>query len=203
MVIEPIYSEDEYDDNYYDEEDEYYYDDNYYDEEENTYYLSSKNTKHKVTITKNNGEQETSIIYLTDFYEEDATLNTFTNGYIGFEDEENKRNGWIDENGNKITIPDTYTIKDIKNNKVILQVDSTEDYNSNEKPELHFIIIDMKGKTLLQTTALEVYDDMYLVRNNNKKMVLMDKNLNVISNEYDKIISTTQMDISPQYSSYY
>lgn len=203
MVIEPIYSEDEYDDNYYDEEDEYYYDDNYYDEEENTYYLSSKNTKHKVTITKNNGEQETSIIYLTDFYEEDATLNTFTNGYIGFEDEENKRNGWIDENGNKITIPDTYTIKDIKNNKVILQVDSTEDYNLNEKPELHFIIIDMKGKTLLQTTALEVYDDMYLVRNNNKKMVLMDKNLNVISNEYDKIISTTQMDISPQYSSYY
>ena len=86
---------------------------------------------------------------------------------------------------------------------MILQVDSTEDYNSNEKPELHFIIIDMKGKTLLQTTALEVYDDMYLVRNNNKKMVLMDKNLNVISNEYDKIISTTQMDISPQYSSYY
>ena len=44
---------------------------------------------------------------------------------------------------------------------------------------------------------------MYLVKNNNKKMVLMDKDLNVISNEYDKIISTMQMDISPQYSSYY
>lgn len=198
MLIEPIYE----DDDEMEADDQYYYDD-YYDEDENTYYLASNNTKHKVTITKTSGEQETSIIYLTDFDEDDATLDTFTNGYIGFEDEENKRNGWIDENGNKITIPDTYTINDIKDNKVILQADSTEDYNSNEKLELHFIIIDMTGRTLLQTTALDVYDDMYLVKNNNKKMVLMDKDLNVISNEYDKIISTMQMDISPQYSSYY
>lgn len=198
MLIESIYE----DDDETEADDQYYYDD-YYDEDENTYYLASNNTKHKVTITKTSGEQETSIIYLTDFDENDATLDTFTNGYIGFEDEENKRNGWIDENGNKITIPDTYTINDIKDNKVILQADSTEDYNSNEKIELHFIIIDMTGRTLLQTTALDVYDDTYLVKNNNKKMVLMDKNLNVISSEYDKIISTMQMDISPQYSSYY
>lgn len=198
MLIEPIHE----DDDEMKADDQYYYND-YYDEDENTYYLASNNTKYKVTITKTSGEQETSIIYLTDFDEDDATLDTFTNGYIGFEDEENKRNGWIDENGNKITIPDTYTINDIKDNKVILQADSTEDYNSNEKLELHFIIIDMTGRTLLQTTALDVYDDMYLVKNNNKKMVLMDKNLNVISNEYDKIISTMQMDISLQYSSYY
>lgn len=194
MMIEPIYNENE--------ENEYDYDDDYYDEYENTYYLSSENTKHKVTITKVSGEQETSTVYLTDFDEADATLDTFTNGYIRFEDEENKRNGWYDDNGNKITIPDTYTINDIKDNKVILEGESTGD-NINEKAERHFIIIDMTGRTLLQTTALDVYDDMYLVKNNNKKMVLMDKDLNVISNEYDKIISNMQMDISPQYSSYY
>ena len=113
MLIEPLYNDDEDMGN----EDEYYYDDDYYDEDENTYYLSSSSTKHKVTITKTNGEQETSIVYLPDFDEDDATLDTFSNGYIGFEDEENKRNGWIDENGNKITIPDTYTINDIKDGK--------------------------------------------------------------------------------------
>lgn len=191
MMIEPIYNEKE--------EDEY----NYYDEDENTYYISSEDTKHKVTITKANGEQETSTVYLTDFDEDDATLDIFTNGYIRFEDEENERNGWYDNNGNKITIPNTYTIKDIKDNKVILQIYNTEDYKLDEKPELHFIIIDMKGRTLLQTTALDVYDDMYLVKNNNRKMVLMDKDLNVISNEYDKIISNIPMDISAPYSSYY
>lgn len=199
MLIEPLYNDDEDMGN----EDEYYYDDDYYDEDENTYYLSSSSTKHKVTITKTNGEQETSIVYLPDFDEDDATLDTFSNGYIGFEDEENKRNGWIDENGNKITIPDTYTINDIKDGKAILQVYNTEEYETNEKVELHFIIIDLTGRTLLQTTALDVYDDIYLVKNNNKKMVLMDKDLNVISNEYDKIISTMQMDISANYSSYY
>ena len=31
----------------------------------------------------------------------------------------------------------------------------------------------------------------------------MDKNLKVISNEYDKIITTVQMNISANYSSYY
>ena len=68
---------------------------------------------------------------------------------------------------------------------------------------MNFIIIDMSGNTLLQTTALDIYDNMYLVKNNNKKMVLLDKDLKQISNEYDKIITTMQMDISANYSSYY
>ena len=61
----------------------------------------------------------------------------------------------------------------------------------------------MTGKTLLQTKALDIYDNMYLVKNNNEKMVLLDEDLNVISNEYDKIITTMQMDTTASYSSYY
>ena len=61
----------------------------------------------------------------------------------------------------------------------------------------------MTGKKLLQTTALDVYENMYLVKLDNKKMVLMDKDLKVISNEYDKINSTMNMDVYAQYSSYY
>ena len=60
----------------------------------------------------------------------------------------------------------------------------------------------MTGKTLLQTTAIDVYDNTYLVKNDNNKMVLMDKDLNVISNEYDKIITNMKMDVSANYSSY-
>lgn len=61
----------------------------------------------------------------------------------------------------------------------------------------------MTGKILLQTNAIDVYDDMYLVKNENNKMVLLDKDLNVISNEYDKIISTMEIDLSGEHSSYY
>ena len=191
-IIEPIYEETDYDEDYY-------------DEDENTYYLASSNTKYNVTITKSNGEQKSSIVYLPGLDEDDATLDIFTNGYIEFENEEHTRNGWYDSDGNQITIPNTYIIRDIKDNKAILQFNNTEDenYDENKKYELHFLIIDMTGKTLLQTTAIDVYDNMYLVKNDNNKMVLMDKDLNVISNEYDKIITTMQMDISANYSSYY
>ncbi len=182
MIIEPIYEET---------------DD---DEDENTNGL-----KYNVTIMKSNGEKKSSIVYLPGLYEDDATLDTFTNGYIEFENEEYTGNGWYDSEGNQITIPNTYTIRDIKDNKVILQLNNTEDenYNENKKYEFHFLIMDMTGKILLQTTAIDIYDNMYLVKNANNKMVLMDKDLNVISNEYDKIMTTMQIDRSANYSSYY
>lgn len=190
MIIEPIND----DMNNYDK---YNYE-NYYNEDENTSYLSSSNTKHKVTIYKTNGEYETSIIYLPGFNEYNGTLDIFLNGYIEFKDEENEKNGWFDDKGNKITVPNTYTIYDIKDNKAILEV-----YNIDENAEFYYIIIDMTGKILLKTTAIDVYDDMYLVKNENNKMVLLDKDLNLISNEYDKIISTMEMDLSSMHSSYY
>lgn len=190
MIIEPIND----DMNNYDK---YNYE-NYYNEDENTFYLSSSNAKHKVTIYKTSGEYETSIIYLPGFNEYNGTLDIFLNGYIEFKDEENEKNGWFDDKGNKITVPNTYTIYDIKDNKAILEV-----YNIDENAEFYYIIIDMTGKILLKTTAIDIYDDMYLVKNENNKMVLLDKDLNVISNEYDKIISTMEIDLSGEHSSYY
>lgn len=190
MIIEPIND----DMNNYDK---YNYE-NYYNEDENTFYLSSSKAKHKVTIYKTSGEYETSVIYLPGFNEYNGTLDIFLNGYIEFKDEENEKNGWFDDKGNKITVPNTYTIYDIKDNKAILEV-----YNIDENAEFYYIIIDMTGKILLKTTAIDVYDDMYLVKNENNKMVLLDKDLNVISNEYDKIISTMEMDLSSMHSSYY
>ena len=190
MIIEPIND----DMNNYDK---YNYE-NYYNEDVNTSYLSSSNTKHKVTIYKTSGGYETSVIYLPGFNEYNGTLDIFLNGYIEFKDEENEKNGWFDDKGNKITVPNTYTIYDIKDNKAILEV-----YNIDENAEFYYIIIDMTGKILLKTTAIDVYDDMYLVKNENNKMVLLDKDLNVISNEYDKIISTMEMDLSSMHSSYY
>ncbi len=203
MIIEPIYDETEDEDYDYDS----YYN-NYYDEEDDDdmYYISSSETKYKVTLTKTNGEVQSSIVYLPGIDEYEETLETFTNGYIEFESEDRTRKGWYDSDGNQITIPSNYTIEDIKDNKIILQVYNDyddENYDENAKTEFNFIIIDMEGKILLQTTALDIYDNMYLVKNNNNKMVLVDEDLKTISNEYDKIITTKEIDISANYSSYY
>lgn len=204
MLIEPIrekVDEDDYFENYLE-----YSDKVYYNEDDDTYYISSDKTKCKVTITKSNGEEQSSIVYLPGIDEDESSLETFTNGFIEFKSEDEERVGWYDSNGNQATIPSNYEIQDIKDNKIILRVDNFDDdeeYDENKHYEMNFIIIDMFGNTLLQTTALDIYDNMYLVKNNNKKMVLLDKDLKQISNEYDKIITTIQMEIFANYSSYY
>lgn len=193
MLIEPVYDG---------SEEDYYNNGDYYNEDEDMYYFSLYETKYKVTVLKSNGEIQSSIVYLPGIDEDDLILETFANGYIKLKNEDGTKEGWYDYNGDQISIPSKYTIEDIKDDKVILQVDN-ENYDENTKYELNFIITDMDRRILLQTTALDIYDNMYLVKNNNKKMVLLDKDLNVITKEYDKIITTRDIDISAHYSSYY
>lgn len=203
MLIEPIYDGSKEEEDYYNNYNGNSY---HYDNEEDMYHISSYETKYRVTVSKPNAEPQSSIVYLSGMHTDEATLETYTNGYIAFKNEDSTRNGWYDLNGNQTSIPSKYEIRDIKNDKVIIQISNTDEnepYDANKKYELNFMIVDLTGKKLLQTTALDIYDNSYLVKNDNKKMVLMDKDLNVISSEYDKIITTMQMDISANYCSYY
>lgn len=128
----------------------------------------------------------------------------FSDGYIFFINEEGTYKGWYDYNGNKVSIINSYSIIDIKDNKVILEEENEEDeYDEDEKIEFNYIIIDTTGKQLLNTGAIEIYEDFYLIKNNNNKMVLVDEELNVISNEYDRITTNSSMDVTPHFSSYY
>lgn len=193
MMIEPIYGKSDNQGSYY-------------DENTNTYFLTSNEEKYKVTITKSTQESKSSIVYLYGLDRDSLTLETYTNGSIGFENEDKTKIGWYDLNGNQTTMPNKYEVRDIKDDKIIIQdlnKDEIENYDENKKYESNFLIIDFQGKKLLQTTALDVYDNSYLVKKDSKKMVLMDKDLNEISNEYDKIITTPRMDVSANYSSYY
>lgn len=113
----------------------------YYDETENTYDIASENKKCEVTITKKNGEKETSIVYLSGIDEERATLTTFTNGYIEFEDERRTNKGWYDNIGNKTTISNNFFIKDIKDDKVFLQLNDKENEKYIVNGKWNFILL--------------------------------------------------------------
>ena len=63
------------------------------------------------------------------------------------------------------------------------------------------IFIDSNNNVLLQTDEVEILDDGYLIRNANKKIVAIDNDLNVISNEYDKIVYSIQLDMTENLSS--
>ena len=188
MIIEPIYDEDEIEDIYYQDEEDYY--------------LSSESEKYNVTVIKKNGEEENSIVYLQKFYVEQSKLETFDNGYIGFEDKENSCNGWYDENGNKTLISDNFIIYEIKDDKVFLKINNDEEYDINTNNEINFMAIDMEERILLQTNVIDIYENMYIVKDSNNKIIMLDKELNAISDEYDRIISDIQMDMVSDFSSY-
>ena len=44
---------------------------------------------------------------------------------------------------------------------------------------------------------------MYLVKNDNNKIILMNEDLQVLPDEYDKIITAVSIDMSRDFSSYY
>ena len=171
----------------------YYYNNGNYSMEIEPIYDDYKyyNVKCKVTINKISGEKEESTVYLPGFNDYEGSLYTFSNGYIEFENEEGTRRGWYDDDGNQVTIPIDFEIIDIKDNKAILQTFNVEDENFGA----NFIIIDMTGKTLLRSQIVDVYDDKYLIKNSNGKMVFVDSELREISNEYDKIISNREVDM--------
>ena len=200
MQIEHIYDGSENEKDYYNNYNEcgIYYDNN------GALHFSSYKAKYKVTISKKNGEINSSIVYLPNINENELFIWTFTNGYFEFENEDGTQRGWYDSDGNQVLIPFNYKIMDIKDDKVILEIKkSYDDKNYDPNKKINFSITDMMGKILLQTQAIIIYDNMYLVKNNNKKMVLLDKKLNAITKEYDRINTSSTTDVLPEYCSYY
>ena len=150
--------------------------------------------KTKVTVTKKDGTTSSSIEKIAYFHNYDGTIETLSNGCIAFFNTEGFTNGWYDKYGNRIQIGGNYELLDIKYNKIFIY-----DYEN-----YIYYILNMNGKTILKTEALDIfnYNDKILMKNKNNKMVICDGELNEISNEYDKIIISSWIDMTPEFSSY-
>lgn len=164
------------------------------DEEEE----DSEKPKYKVTIRKNNGEETSTLEYIPYFDEDDATLNVFSDGYIRFESLDKKLQGWYDTNGNKVSIANDYYLEDIYNNYMIL----TKEYITEEKYNKEYYVFDITGKFILKANNLMRFEEVYLIKNENNKMVLYNKDLKPITKEYDKIICNDGIDLNKDFSSY-
>ncbi|MCI8760194.1 MAG: WG repeat-containing protein [Clostridia bacterium] len=151
-----------------------------------------------LVITKVKDEKRKEELFVL-LYDYTINLEGVANEELLIPVEKDNLYGFMDENG-KEKIPCQYDRVSYFNE---VEIGNNQYYIALAKIEDNFIIIDKKGNILLHTTALDRYDNRYLVKNRNNKMVLLDEELNVISKEYDKIISTTQIDISPSFTSYY
>ena len=151
--------------------------------------------KFNVTIRKSNGEETSNEEYIPEYYSYDDTIFTFSDGSIAFKSIDEKSQGWYDTNGNRIRVSTKYEIEDVNEKHIIVRLNDDEE-------NMNYFILDKSGKLLLKTDALMIIDDMYLIKNEDKKMSLYDKNLNEISERYDKIIPNDDIDVSKGFSSY-
>lgn len=198
------------------QEEKYYYNNENYtmiiETMDEDYYETLIN-EYKVTIQKNNGETYSNIEGSAGFSEIFATMTMYSDGYIGFistdSNDENKYYGWYDNNGNKMWVSAGYTLLDVRDNKVFLLEYKTsggdeENFEIDEMAvNVNYLIVDFTGQVLVNTPAIDRYENFYLIKNVNNKMVLIDRELNVISNEYDKIITNFEIDTNAYFSSYY
>lgn len=159
----------------------------YYDKTKDAIVINSENKmKCNITITKSNGEKSQDTVYLPGLSIEYGCLDVFLNGYIEFENEEGTQIGWYDSNGNKNLISSEYAITDIEDDKILLR--------DKDKNGLSCIIVDIAGNKLLETDMLIILENLYLIKNKNEKIILIDDDLNVITSEYDRIILNGSLD---------
>jgi len=176
-------------------------------------YYEILSDEYKVTIQKNNGEIYSNIEESIGLNERFATMTTYSDGYIGFlstdSNDEKEYYGWYDNNGNKMWVSDEYTLLDVRDNKAFLleyQIfgEDEENFEIDEMAvNVNYLIVDFTGQVLVNTPAIDRYENFYLIKNVNNKMVLIDRELNVISNEYDKIITNFEIDTNGYFSSHY
>lgn len=140
-----------------------------------------------ITMNKNNDNQ----IYKESTYQEaiyglDEEKNEITllsDGYIMFKSLDEKTGGWYNNNGDKVNISlKNFEISDVRSNKIIL----SKYIEKDEKIE--YAIVDLEGNLILYTDTLYWFENTYWVKNAQNKMIMVDKNFNQISNEYDFII---------------
>ena len=146
-------------------------------------------TNCNITMIKNNADQT----YNTSSYQEaiyglgddNDEINVTSDGYIVFKSLDGKTGGWYDNNGDKVNISlGDFEIDDVVNNKIILSR-----YIAEEDKREYFIL-DLEGNLILYTDTLYRFENTYWVKNAQNKMIVVDKDFNQLSNEYDFIIYT-------------
>lgn len=175
MILEPLQNENEFED-----EDEYEYDEEYEESEDYNF---------KVTIKKSDGSESSYIVNFPYYSDYENSIGVYSDGSIAFENVEENTQGWFNSDGDKVTMPMEFSIETILEDKIVLKkVD-------NETLDVTYYIVDKEGKLILKTRRFFIYKNMYLMQNQDGKMMLYDKNLNEMSKAYDKIIASEQVDM--------
>lgn len=133
-----------------------------------------------VTIT-NKGGTTTNREYIP-YDEEKLTIKLYDDGYIPFYNKESTIQGWYDKSGNKITIAGKFEVLNVRNGVITIK---NYDTSNGLKP---IIFMNMNGNVYLQASEVEILDTGYIIAKDDGKQIIINDELQTISNEYDRIV---------------
>ncbi len=102
--------------------------------------------------------------------------------------------------GQDYKFPAEYSVKYLKDDKMIISIESYD--SETEMYSYEYEIMDLDENVVYESDCIRTYDDYYLVKNENGMMVLLDKDLNEVTDEYDRIYYSADMDSAYEFSSY-
>ena len=158
------------------------------DEDEYHYNVTVKNKQNNKVTSNEDFVHIDSVIH--EFMRNEFTnrLEAYSDGSIGFSNLDEEQIGWYDIKGYRHTMSakseeGDFYIRDIKDGKIILEETIGEGADASYPKR----ILDMNGKTLFESEVLICFSDFFVTLSENEKLIMMDYDLNVISNEYDMI----------------
>ena len=105
-------------------------------------------------------------------------------GYLPYYDFENNKKGYYDKNFEIVAINENYQILDIKNDILLAR---KLDYDGNEE---RIIAINLQNGEVNEYNGIITLKNGYIVKNLENESILLDENLEQISNKYDLIDTT-------------
>lgn len=153
--------------------------------------------KCRVTVKRADGEETSEIEYIQgsmdsfSFYS--INIKLLLDGYISFMSLDGSSAGWYDDYGYKVEFDGGYEVDDVKDGNIIL----LKDYStSSDFTNIEYFVFDSSGIGILQTGYIVIFEDYYCLKTDDSKFILMDKEFNQISDEYDRIAFDSGFDFN-------
>lgn len=173
--------------------------------EDETVYTNAENgdlfnygyLKCRVTVKRADGKEMSEIEYIQGSMDSlssySINLKLLSDGHISFMSLDGSSAGWYDDYGYKVEFDGGYEVDDVKDGNIIL----LKDYStSSDLVDTEYFVFDSDGVGILQTNYIVIFEDYYCLKTDDSKLVLMDKEFNQISDEYDRIVFNTGFDFN-------
>lgn len=147
---------------------------------DNDYTYSNEDYDNKYELVKKTDENSRIVLECNNIQHNDYEMEIFKNDYIPYYDIENEKQGWFTPDGNKVSLSGKLRVLDFIDDYILIK---------NYENDRIFFINNQRQIVSPQYKEIYILEDRYIVKNENNKCTVINKNFETeIDQEYDIIL---------------